>query len=113
MRLDPFTGAHRHHDGVDIAAPEGTAVHATRDGIVRSVKEDPGYGHVVILDHGGGRETRYAHCATILVTAGERVSRGDKIATVGQSGRATGPHLHFEVRENGQPIDPEGPRSDD
>lgn len=113
MRLDPFTGAPRHHDGIDIAAPEGTPIHATRDGTVRSVKTEPGYGHLVILDHGGGRETRYAHCAEVVVTPGQVVSRGDKIATVGQSGRATGPHLHFEVRQDGQPIDPEVPGSHD
>jgi lipoprotein NlpD len=94
------------HDGIDIAAPEGTAVRAAADGTAVYVGEPPGYGAVVILRHAGGLVTVYAHNAAVLVREGARVTRGEAIAKVGQTGRTTGPHLHFEVREGSRPRNP-------
>ncbi len=106
LRHDPFHGDARHHAGVDIAAPEGSPVRAARDGVVTRAEIADGYGLLVVVDHGDGIETRYAHCATTRARVGDRVRAGQPIATVGQSGRATGPHLHFEVRQDGQSRDP-------
>jgi murein DD-endopeptidase MepM/ murein hydrolase activator NlpD len=94
------------HDGIDVAAPEGSTVTAAADGAVVYAGEQPGYGHVVILRHGGGLLTLYAHNATLLVGEGGQVKAGQAIARVGQSGKTTGPHLHFEVREGTRPRDP-------
>jgi len=94
------------HDGIDIAAPEGSAVSAAADGQVVYAGEQPGYGHVVILRHQGGLLTLYAHMSKVLVGDGARVRAGDPIARVGQSGRTSGPHLHFEVRQGTRPKNP-------
>jgi lipoprotein NlpD len=98
--------AGQRHDGIDIAAPEGAPVGAAADGTVLYAGEQPAYGAVVILKHEGGLVTLYAHNAKVLVREGERVRRGDPIARVGQTGRTTGPHLHFEVREGTRPRNP-------
>ncbi|MEM6928630.1 MAG: M23 family metallopeptidase [Myxococcota bacterium] len=105
-RHDPIDGVHRHHDGVDIAAERGTPIRAARSGRVVRAETAAGYGKLVVVDHGGGLETRYAHCEAIDVTVGAHVAAGDVLGRVGDSGRATGPHLHFEVRRDGRAIDP-------
>jgi murein DD-endopeptidase MepM/ murein hydrolase activator NlpD len=105
-RTDPFDGTEKMHTGVDLAAPIGTPVVAVRDGIIRRAGPRGGYGNAVEIDHGGGVSTLYAHASTLAVREGQAVSAGDTIAAVGQSGRATGPHLHFEVRVDGVPRDP-------
>lgn len=94
------------HDGIDVAAPEGSPVSAAADGQVVYAGAQPGYGQVVILRHPGGLLTLYAHMSKVLVADGARVKAGDAIARVGQSGRTTGPHLHFEVREGTRPRNP-------
>ncbi|HTT71611.1 MAG TPA: M23 family metallopeptidase [Anaeromyxobacteraceae bacterium] len=94
------------HDGIDIAAPEGTSVGAAAKGTVVYAGEQSGYGSIVILRHDQGLMTLYAHASTILVHPGERVAAGQPIARVGHSGRTTGPHLHFEVREGTRPRNP-------
>ncbi len=95
-----------HHDGIDIAAPEGTPVTASRPGKVIFAGEQHGYGRLAIVDHGAGEATVYAHCSEILVQVGDMVRTGQIIAKVGRTGRATGPHLHFEVRFHTQPRNP-------
>lgn len=101
-RTDPITGETSYHSGTDIAVPEGTPILAAADGTVTIANAldswGGGYGYYVKLDHGGGLTTLYAHCSSICVTAGQQVKAGEVIAYVGQTGRATGPHLHFEVR---------------
>jgi murein DD-endopeptidase MepM/ murein hydrolase activator NlpD len=94
------------HDGIDIAAPEGSSVGAAAAGSVVYAGEQSGYGSIVILRHDGGLLTLYAHASAILVRQGERVSAGQPIAKVGRSGRTTGPHLHFEVRDGTRPRNP-------
>ncbi len=106
LRADPFTGQHREHHGLDIAAPSGSPIHAAAEGVVRYAGKRGGYGNVVILQHTDGTETRYAHCRDLNVKVGERVERGATVATVGSTGRSTGPHLHFEVRRDGEVVDP-------
>ncbi|GBD29245.1 Murein hydrolase activator NlpD [bacterium HR32] len=96
----------RHHNGVDIAAPRGTPIYAARAGRVVRAGWYGGYGLVVVLDHGDGMETWYGHASRILVRVGQRVERGEAIARVGCTGACTGPHVHFEVRVRGQPVDP-------
>jgi murein DD-endopeptidase MepM/ murein hydrolase activator NlpD len=94
------------HDGIDIAAPEGSPVTAAAPGVVIFSGEQRGYGNLAVIDHGRGEATVYAHCEKVLVAQGEPVTRGQVIARVGRTGRATGPHLHFEVREHAQPQNP-------
>ena len=94
------------HQGIDLGARKGTPVMATADGTVAFAARSSGYGRTVLIDHGGGWQTRYAHLKRIKVEAGERVVHGKVIGTVGQSGRASGPHLHYEVLRNGVPVDP-------
>jgi murein DD-endopeptidase MepM/ murein hydrolase activator NlpD len=106
MRKSPFTGRRVMHEGLDIAANTGTPVMATADGIISRVKYSPDYGKMVIIDHGYGYRTIFAHNSKILVKAGQRINRGDVIAQVGNTGRSTGSHLHYELRLNGVPIDP-------
>ncbi|BDG04415.1 LysM peptidoglycan-binding domain-containing M23 family metallopeptidase [Anaeromyxobacter oryzae] len=98
--------AGQRHDGIDIAAPEGTAVGAAADGTVIYAGEQAGYGEIVILRHDDGIVTLYAHASEVLVKDGARVRRGQPIARVGQTGRTTGPHLHFEVRQGTRPRNP-------
>jgi murein DD-endopeptidase MepM/ murein hydrolase activator NlpD len=108
IRRDPFHGRRRQHRGIDLSAPLGAPVVAARSGTVRFAGDRGGYGNLVIVDHGGGVETWYAHLDRIDVSPGSRVAAGRDLGTVGQTGRATGPHLHFEVRENGVAVDPAG-----
>ena len=106
VRLDPFTGERVTHEGMDIATSLGTAVRAPADGTVVFAGIEGGYGHVLVLDHGYGLKTRYGHLSRIDVKIGDKVHRGDLIAAVGNTGRSTGPHLHYEVRVNGIPDNP-------
>jgi len=106
MRRDPFNGRRKMHEGLDIAARTGTAVVVTADGIVSSVKTEPGYGKVVIVDHGYGYRTIYGHNSKYYVKVGQRVRRGERIAAVGNTGRSTGSHVHYEIRLNGVPVNP-------
>lgn len=106
-RRDPFTRRRKLHKGVDYRAPRGTPVFAAGPGKVRVARRKSGYGRVIMLDHGAGVETRYAHLQSIEVDAGQRVSAGTRIGTVGSTGRATGPHLHFELRIDGDAHDPQ------
>lgn len=94
------------HTGVDISAPPGTPVRATADGIVKLARWDAGYGQLVIVDHGGGCETYYAHLSRFNVLEGQEVRRGETIGAVGSTGRVTAPHLHYEIRFGGAPMNP-------
>ncbi|MCL4425650.1 MAG: M23 family metallopeptidase [Firmicutes bacterium] len=105
-RLDPATKQEKLHEGLDIEAPQGTSIKAALSGSVLLVRDNEFYGRTVILDHGNGLQTLYAHCAEILVREKEKVRQGDVIARVGKTGNATSFHLHFEVREGGKSIDP-------
>jgi murein DD-endopeptidase MepM/ murein hydrolase activator NlpD len=100
-RLDPYTKEKQMHEGLDIAAAIGTPVRAPADGTVIFNGQEGGYGHVLVIDHGYGLKTRYGHLSRIDVKLGEKVKRGQFVAAVGNSGRSTGPHLHYEVRVNG------------
>jgi murein DD-endopeptidase MepM/ murein hydrolase activator NlpD len=95
------------HQGLDICNSVGTPIKAVRDGVVVSAGWSGAYGRMIDIRHGNGMVTRYAHCAKLYVGEGDRVSRGERIATVGQTGHATGPHLHFEVRMNGRAVNPD------
>jgi murein DD-endopeptidase MepM/ murein hydrolase activator NlpD len=95
------------HKGLDFAAMIGTPIYAPADGVVSYAGREGGYGKIVSIDHGYGIVTRYAHNSRLLVKTGERVKRWQKIAEVGSTGRSSGPHLHYEVRVNGVPVDPE------
>ncbi len=106
QRLDPFHGERRMHRGVDLAATEGSAIKAARDGTVVFSGARGGYGNLVIVDHGDGLLTRYAHMKDLSVNAGDAVTAGSQVGTVGSTGRSTGPHLHFEVRKGGLAVDP-------
>jgi murein DD-endopeptidase MepM/ murein hydrolase activator NlpD len=101
VRLDPYTGERVMHEGLDVASALGTPVRAPADGTVVFSGVEGGYGHVLVLDHGYGLKTRFGHLSRIDVKVGERVKRGQFVAAVGNSGRSTGPHLHYEVRVNG------------
>ena len=108
-RLDPFAGEgeREFHTGVDISAPPGVAVKVTADGIVTLAQPTAGgYGRMVVVDHGGGLETYYAHLSHIFVQVGQGVRRGETIGAVGSTGRVTAPHLHYEVRMAGNPVNP-------
>src|SRR5882672_11875463 len=105
-RLDPITGRSTFHTGVDIIAVPGTAVMAAAGGLVSTVAVVAEYGNIVDIDHDNGLTTRYAHLSKSLVKVGDVVMKGQKIALVGATGRVTGPHLHFEVREKGIPLNP-------
>lgn len=107
VRRDPFDGQRRMHEGLDIAARTGTPVISTAAGIVREVGSEPGYGKFVVIDHGYGYSTIYGHNSRILVSVGQRVKRGDVIASSGNTGRSSGPHVHYEVRLNGVPVNPQ------
>ncbi|NIJ33813.1 murein DD-endopeptidase MepM/ murein hydrolase activator NlpD [Sphingomonas oligoaromativorans] len=106
VRTDPFRGTAAMHPGLDMAAPVGTPVYATADGIVSRAERAGGYGNLVQIEHGKGLETRYGHLSQILVHDGQRVHRGDLIALMGSTGRSTGSHLHYEVRIDGRAVNP-------
>lgn len=105
-RIDPFTGRPAFHRGVDFSAPLGTPVHATADGVVVRASRRGRMGKMVELDHGNGLHTRYGHLNGFTVHKGQRIHRGDLIGYVGNTGRSTGPHVHYEVVENGQTENP-------
>ncbi|EHG21558.1 hypothetical protein HMPREF9334_00975 [Selenomonas infelix ATCC 43532] len=96
------------HQGIDIAADMGAPIVATADGVVTAAGWNGGYGNMVDVDHGGGIVTRYGHASAVAVTVGQQVRRGEVIAYVGSTGRSTGPHVHYEVRVDGQPVNPAG-----
>jgi len=106
MRKSPFSGRMKMHDGLDVAARTGTPVYATADGVVSRAETAPGYGKLVVIDHGYGYRTYYAHNSKIYVKVGQRIKRGDKITAVGNTGTSTGSHVHYEVRLNGVPLNP-------
>jgi murein DD-endopeptidase MepM/ murein hydrolase activator NlpD len=106
VRRDPVHGKKRLHEGVDIAAPVGSAIRAVASGQVTFAGYHPGYGRVLAVRHGGGVTTLYAHCWAIKVAVGDWVKSGATLAYVGETGRATGAHLHFEVRVRGTSVDP-------
>jgi murein DD-endopeptidase MepM/ murein hydrolase activator NlpD len=106
MRQHPLLGVVREHSGIDLAAPLGSPIYATSDGIVSTANWRGGYGLFVSLDHGGGVQTRYGHMSQLNVTAGQQVHKGDVIGRVGSTGLSTGPHLHYEIRLNGQAVNP-------
>jgi murein DD-endopeptidase MepM/ murein hydrolase activator NlpD len=109
MRPNPFGGGgFEFHTGLDIGAPMGATITAAAGGRVLSAGPYGGYGNLIIIDHGGSMVTLYGHCSQIFVGKGQDVQRGQAIGAVGMTGRATGPHLHFEVRIDGKPVDPSG-----
>jgi murein DD-endopeptidase MepM/ murein hydrolase activator NlpD len=105
-RTSPITGAQEFHEGIDIGAAQGTPIRAAASGTVTFAGQMSGYGNIVIVQHAGGMQTRYAHQSAMSVTAGQTVAAGEVIGAVGATGEATGPHLHFEVRLNGVAVDP-------
>lgn len=105
-RMDPLNGQRDFHPGIDISAPRGNKVTATADGVVSFARRNVGYGNLVRLEHPFGISTRYGHLDRFTVKTGQRVKKGDIIGYVGSTGRSTGPHLHYEVRINGQPLNP-------
>ncbi len=107
-RFHPILKTRRLHTGIDFGAHSGSPIRAAADGIVVWAGYRGGYGNHVILDHGGGIMTLYGHASKLFVSSGARVKRGDRIAAVGSTGLSTAPHLHFEVRINGKPVDPAG-----
>jgi murein DD-endopeptidase MepM/ murein hydrolase activator NlpD len=106
IRTSPFSGIQKFHEGMDIAAQTGTPVMAPADGVVVKAGFGTGYGNLVEISHGYGMKTVYAHNSRLNVKAGQRVRRGDVVAYVGDSGSSTGPHLHYEVKVNGLPVNP-------
>ncbi len=105
-RISPITGEWTRHDGIDISARIGTPVRATADGVVLFRGWDGAYGNTILIDHGQGYVSRYAHLSHMYVKQGDNIHRGDIIGTVGTSGNATGPHLHFEVNAKGRTLNP-------
>jgi hypothetical protein len=105
-RVHPILHLARPHEGIDVAAPMGAEIEAPAAGTVTDVRWEDGYGNYLTIDHGYGLVTRYAHCSKILVVRGQRVKRGQRIALVGATGLATGPHLHYEVWVNGKAVNP-------
>jgi murein DD-endopeptidase MepM/ murein hydrolase activator NlpD len=106
FRTNPFSGLSQMHEGMDISNRVGTLVVAPSDGIVSDVGNDLVYGKILVISHGFGMTSRYCHLSKTLVKAGQKVTRGDNIAEIGMTGRTTGPHLHYEVRMNGIPVNP-------
>ena len=106
LRNDPFSDELRSHRGVDIAAAEGTAFQPIAEGTVMEAGKRGSYGNLVVVDHGNGWTSSYAHCETLNVQRGDHVGLESKLGTVGQTGRATGPHLHLELRHDGEAINP-------
>jgi murein DD-endopeptidase MepM/ murein hydrolase activator NlpD len=108
MRTHPIDGVEKFHTGIDLRGKEGTPILAAADGVVRSAGTRGGYGNAVEIDHGNGVTTLYGHASELGVKPGDHVEKGQEIGEVGMTGRATGPHLHFEVRVEGKPVDPRG-----
>ena len=106
MRVHPITGAYKLHTGTDIGAPMGADFVAMAKGVVTKASMTPAYGNMVIIDHGGGVQTLYAHGSEILVQVGQEVEAGTPVLKVGSTGYSTGPHAHFEIRINGQTVNP-------
>jgi len=106
LRTHPVLGGRRNHKGIDLAAPSGTPVYASADGVVGKAEWFSSYGNYIQIEHGGEMETRYAHLSGYAVAAGEQVRKGQLIGFVGSTGRSTGPHLHYEVRVAGAAVDP-------
>jgi murein DD-endopeptidase MepM/ murein hydrolase activator NlpD len=106
MRIDPVTGSRNMHDGIDFSGRPGTAIMAAADGVVSYAADKQGYGRLIEINHGDECYTRYAHSRLIFVKPGDVVKKGQVIALMGSSGRATGTHLHFEVYKHGRPVDP-------
>ncbi|MFL6546557.1 MAG: peptidoglycan DD-metalloendopeptidase family protein [Candidatus Udaeobacter sp.] len=105
-RRDPVNGRQRFHEGIDIAAPKGTPIQSAATGTVIYAGRNGGYGNTILVQHADGRITRYAHAESLMVNAGDTVEAGQTIAAVGSTGHSTGPHLHFEVIENGRHVSP-------
>jgi len=105
-RLSPYAGRVKMHEGIDVGANQGKYILATADGVVTYAGEKPGFGNFINIDHGYGIETVYAHAQRVIAKKGQVVKRGDLIATVGNTGYSTGPHVHYEVRVNETPVDP-------
>jgi murein DD-endopeptidase MepM/ murein hydrolase activator NlpD len=106
MRSHPILHVARPHEGIDVTAPMGSPIEAPAAGVVLEAGWESGYGNTVSIDHGYGIITKFAHASKILVRAGQKVARGQRIALVGNTGLATAPHLHYEVHVNGRPVDP-------
>ncbi len=107
MRVHPILGIRRMHEGIDLTAAKGTKIYATASGTVLSASYTTGgYGKKIVIDHGYGYKTLYAHCSKLLVTPGQKVKRGDVIGLVGNTGLSQGDHLHYEVHHNGHPVNP-------
>jgi len=105
-RRDPFTGRWEPHFGVDFNGPAGLPVYAAADGVVIHAEREPAYGNVIVIDHGHGYRTLYAHLSRLYVSKGDHVERGETIAALGNTGRSTGPHLHYEVLYHNKNLDP-------
>ena len=106
MREHPILHLGRPHEGIDVSAPMGTPIEAPANGTIIQAGWEAGYGNTVVIDHGFGIVTKFAHASRLLVRVGARVRRGERIALVGNSGLSTGPHLHYEVHVNGRPVNP-------
>jgi murein DD-endopeptidase MepM/ murein hydrolase activator NlpD len=106
MRSHPILHIARPHEGIDVSAPMGSPIEAPAAGVVSDAGWETGYGNTITINHGFGIVTKFAHASKLLVKTGQRVARGQRIALVGNSGLATGPHLHYEVHVNGRPVDP-------
>jgi len=106
MRAHPILHTARPHEGIDVSAPMGSPIEAPAAGVVTDSRWEAGYGNKIVIDHGFGIVTKFAHASKLLVHTGQRVSRGQRIALVGNSGLATGPHLHYEVHVKGRPVNP-------
>ena len=106
MRIHPIYGIAKMHNGLDFTAPQGTPIYATGDGVVTTAGVGGGAGNHVIINHGYGYETVYMHMVRIKTSIGQKVKRGQVIGWVGNTGASTGPHCHYEVHINGEPVDP-------
>ena len=106
MRDHPVLRKRARHNGIDLAAPTGTPIYATADGTIERANWFSSYGNYIQIDHGNAIETRFGHLSRIVVSDGQKVHKGDLIGYVGSTGRSTGPHLHYEVRIAGKPVDP-------
>jgi murein DD-endopeptidase MepM/ murein hydrolase activator NlpD len=106
MRTDPISGGREFHEGIDISAPYGCQVNSPADGVVIFAGVQRGYGYCIVVAHKYGITTRYAHLSGFSVKTGQRVKKNEILGFIGNTGKATGPHLHFEVHVNGQPVNP-------